>query len=384
MIKISILALHLGYGGVEKSITTLANLLATKKDLEVEIVSIYKLYDKPVFDLSEKIKVKYLLPSSLSPNKEEFVKSLKQLNLIKAIKEGIKSIKILYLRKKEMIKYLKHSNSNIIISTRILLNEIASIYGSDEALKIGWEHNHHHNNNKYITDVIRSTKNLDYLVLVSKDLKRFYQRKLVNNKVKCVYIPNTIEEMPKVKNNLTKKRFISVGRLAKEKGFLDLLEIFKEIHLKDQEWTLDIIGDGKERKSLENYIEKNKLSSWVTLHGYQDSNYIHKMLNQSSLYIMTSYTESFGIVLLEAMSHGIPCIAFDSAEGAREIITSGRDGYLIRNRNKNAMIKKIRDLMKDEEKRKELGKAAREKIKVYSKDKVLEQWLKIIKKKGSE
>ena len=49
MKKISIIALHLGYGGIEKSISTLANLLATTADIEVEIASVYELYDKPVF-----------------------------------------------------------------------------------------------------------------------------------------------------------------------------------------------------------------------------------------------------------------------------------------------------------------------------------------------
>ena len=149
---------------------------------------------------------------------------------------------------------------------------------------------------------------------------------------------------------------------------------------KNPDWVLDIIGDGKEREVLDAYIKNNNLTDKVTLHGFQDSDYINNIMHKSSIYVMTSYTESFGIVLLEAMSNGLPCLAFDSAEGAKEIITSGRDGYLIRHRNNKMMINKINDLINDQEKRKELGSAGRRKIKNYSKDKVLEQWLKIINK----
>ena len=96
---------------------------------------------------------------------------------------------------------------------------------------------------------------------------------------------------------------------------------------------------------------------------------------------MTSHTESFGIVLLEAMSHGIPCIAYSSAEGAREIISSGKNGYLIKNRNYKAMIKKIEDLMKKEDIRKEIGTNARKSIKPYTKEVVQEDWYQLLEKK---
>ena len=71
--KVTILALHLGYGGVEKSISSLSNILIDKYD--VEIISVYKLYDKPAFYIDDRIKIKYLLESELSPNKKEFNKS---------------------------------------------------------------------------------------------------------------------------------------------------------------------------------------------------------------------------------------------------------------------------------------------------------------------
>ncbi len=380
MKKVSIIALHLGYGGIEKSISTLANLLVANSDIEVEIASVYELYDKPVFPLDERIKVKYLLEKGVKSNEKEWREALHGLRPIKFIKESFKSFKILHLRRKEVINYIKETDSDAIISTRTIFNELVGLYAKENVLKIGWEHNHHHNDMKYATEVVTSAKNLDYFILVSKDLQKFYRRKLLEYKVKCVYIPNTLENIPKTKSPLTAKRIVSVGRLSKEKGYLSLLEIYKEVRKKHPDWVLDIIGDGKEKETLEKYIKENDLTSSVTLHGFQDSDYINNIMHKASIYVMTSYTESFGIVLLEAMSNGLPCLAFDSAEGAKEIITSGRDGYLIRHRNNKMMVSKINDLIKDPEKRKELGSAGRSKVKEYSKDKVIEQWLKIINK----
>ena len=101
------------------------------------------------------------------------------------------------------------------------------------------------------------------------------------------------------------------------------------------------------------------------------------MLNKSALYVMASYTESFGIVLIEAMSHGVPCIAFDSAEGAKELINSGENGYLILNRNFESMRKKIEDLMNDYDKRKEIGKESRKFSKQFTGDIVVKKWIEL-------
>lgn len=379
--KIAILSLHLGYGGVEKAITSLANSLAKTNKYEIEIVSIYKLYEKPVFDINENIRVTYLLPSRLNPNRKEWKEALHNLKLIKLGKESLKSLKILYKRRKEMIDYIKNTKADVIISTRVFLNELLSEYGRDETLKIGWEHNHHHNDMKYATDVIRSVKNLDYFVLVSKDLKKFYKKKLANSKCHTIYIPNALENIPKTKSPLTSEHLISVGRLSPEKGYLDLLKIYLDLKNKKCKWHLDIVGDGSERRKLEKFIKDNNLEADVTLHGFKNSKEIEKLMHKASIYVMTSYTESFGIVLLEAMSNGLPCIAFDSAEGAKEVITSGRDGYLIKHRNFNAMEKKILDLTKDINIRKELGKNGRRKVKEYLSDNICTYWEKIIERK---
>ncbi len=396
MKKIAILALHLGYGGVEKSITALANILCEK--YQVEIICIYKLYDKPAFTIDDRVKVTYLIDSNLPVRVASyktllfhghFIKLTKKLTkdyfsklkFFSFIKDAVAGVFMYPKRFSVMKKAINKSDADIMVSTRTFLNDWLSVYGNQDMIKIGWEHNHHHNNEKYVIDVVRSCKNLDYFVLVSKDLTKYYSKKLRKYKCECIYIPNMLDNIPKRLAPLDENRIISVGRLSQEKGYMDLLKIFNQLSKKHKNWHLDIIGDGPERDKLEEYIKTKELQEKVTLHGFRDKDYIDKMLHQASLYVMTSYTESFGIVLLEAMSHGIPCVAFSSAEGAKEIISSGKNGYLIKNRNATAMIKKIEDLMKKDDIRKQMGKDARKSIKQYTKEVVKEDWYNLLEKK---
>ena len=118
--------------------------------------------------------------------------------------------------------------------------------------------------------------------------------------------------------DLKKKNIISVGRLSKEKGFADLIEIFSNIESED--WTLTIVGDGDEKENLEALIKDNNLEGKVILTGFLNKEELYKLYENSSLYVMTSFEESFGLVLVEASSFGLSLIAFDSAIGAKEII----------------------------------------------------------------
>lgn len=380
MKKVSILALHLGYGGIEKCIASLANNLCDR--YQVEIAVCYKLLDKPAFEIDERVKIKYLNKKDIIPNKEKVKQALKDKKFVTFFKEGFFSLKVLYLRRNNMVNYIKNCKCDFIISTRDIFNYWLCDYAKEKVIKIGWEHNHFHDNYKYASNITNSAKMLDYLVLVSSDLQKFYNNELRKSKCICVYIPNSIDKIPNEVASLDKKRFVSVGRLSPEKGFLDLLKIYSKILEIHPDWTLDIIGDGVERPNLENYIEKHNLKDKVTLHGFQGKDYIDKVLHESSIYLMTSHTESFGIVLIEAMSHGVPCVAFDSAEGAREIIQSGNNGYLVKNRNFDAYVLKVKSLIEKKEERKRIGKLARESVKKYTGEKVTSEWISLLEESG--
>ena len=376
MKKITILCLHLGYGGIEKAITSLANMLIN--DYEVEIISTYQLQEKPAFYIDERITIQYLLKKG--PNKNIFMQKLKKGKIIQTFIEGLQSIKILYLKRKKMIEAIKNCHSNIIISTRDIHNKWLGKYGNITSTKIAWEHNHPHGNNHYSKKIIRSVKHVDYLVLVSKALKKYYSE-LVTPKCQCIYIPNCIEQIPNEVSQLSNKNLISVGRLEKEKGFLDLITVIKKITTKEPNIHLDLIGNGSLKDKIEEAIAKQNLQNHITLHGYLEPSKIEPLRQQSSLYVMTSYTESFGIVLLEAMASGLPCIAFDSAEGAQELIIDNHNGYLIPKRDIENMSQKIIELLNHPELRKTLGKNSRKKALNYTAEKVKAEWRKLINEK---
>ena len=274
MKKVTILALHLGYGGIERAITDLANSLV--ENYSVEIVSTYKVYDEPVNRLDRRIKVKYL--TLLKPNKKEFKIALKKFRLISAFKEGIKSIKILKLKKELMIEFIKQCDSDVIISTRDIHNEWLGEYAREGVLKIGWEHNHHHGNEKYAKKIIESCKNLDYFVLVSKDLANYYKERV---NPKCVYIPNLVSKAD-VTSDLKSPNLVSVGRLSKEKGFIDLIDVFALVHMMYPEWKLNLIGDGEEKDKIISKIHKYGLEDSVIMHGFLDKDKVGKIVTEGS------------------------------------------------------------------------------------------------------
>lgn len=376
--KVTILALHLGYGGIEKSIVALANLLVD--EYEVEIISSYQLFDKPAFDIDPRVEVCYLI-TKFKPNREAWKTSLKHLRPISFIKESFNSVMTLALRRSTMIRAIEESHSDIIISTRDLFNTWLGNYGKKSCYKIGWEHNHYHGDMSYADKVTKSAKNLDALVLVSDSLRKFYKKQLANTKCKCFYVPNILDTVPERLSRLNEKRLISVGRLSREKAYEDLLDVFQLIHKKEPSWRLDIIGDGAQKNLLGDRIFAEGWTDCVKLHGFQDKTYINNLLSKSSIYLMSSITESFGIVLIEAMSHGLPCVAFDSAEGATELIEDGKNGFLISYRNKEEYAKKVIELIQDKKERTQLGKNGRETSLCFTSDKVKRDWMKVLKRK---
>lgn len=369
--EITILSLHLGYGGIEQYVSSLCKML--EDDYQINIIATYKVVEKPPFPYSDKIKITYLL--DYGPNKIAFKEAIKNKKILKILTEGFKSLKILYLKYYLNIKAIKKITSKYIITTRDFHNKLVGTYAKPDIIKIATEHNYHNNSRKYINKVVTSVKNFDYFVLVSPSLTEFYQ-KLV--KPKCIFIPNIIDDLPKVRTSLSDDVIVSIGRMEWEKGFDDLIDIIALVKKDISNIKLYLMGDGSLKSKLEQKVKDLSLTDNVTFTGFIPKPAMAKYLTKAKLYVMTSHTESFGLVLLEAMSYGIPCIAFDSADGAKELLKDNR-GILINNRNKEQMAKEIIKLLKDKKRLTELSKIAKEYVTNYLPDKVKNKWLNILK-----
>lgn len=380
--KITLLALHLGFGGIEKYITTIANILCDK--YEVEIISTYKTTQKPAFYLSPKVKVTYLI-EGLTPNREQLKEARQKKKIFSILKQVVISMKILYFKNKENKRAIKECKSDIIISTREYHNEMIQKYASKKIIKIATEHNHPNGNEKYANRVVNSCYGFDYLLPISKELVNFYKEKLKKTEVQVIYIPFCIEEPENFKQpTFNDPTYISVGRLSPEKGSLELISLFSKLKKEQSNAKLHIIGDGALMNELKLKVKQEGLEKGVQIHGFLDIKNIYELYAQSSIYLMTSYTESFGFVLLEAMVNGLPCIAFDSAQGANEIIENGFNGYLIKDRDTNEFIRETILLFSDKKKMKSFSINARKKAEEYSFNRTKSDWLNLVKEINSK
>ncbi|MEG0239044.1 MAG: glycosyltransferase family 4 protein [Anaerorhabdus sp.] len=191
------------------------------------------------------------------------------------------------------------------------------------------------------------------------------------------FIPHLVTFKAISRNKLDTKIMLNVGRLTKDKQQDVLLELWAKINDK-KGWRLLIVGDGEEKENLEKLIDKLNLRDTVTLKPAQKN--VENIYKNASAFIITSRTEGFGMVLIEAMSFGIPCISFNCPSGPRDIIIDNENGFLVENKNKVEMINTINKIIDmRQENLITMGETAFNSISSWDNDKIFDQWDKIFK-----
>lgn len=377
MDKVYITSLHLLHGGVEMAITLLANALV-KRGFNVEILCIYNLGD-PAYSIDKKVKITYL--SDVHPNREEFYKAVKEKNVPLMIREGLYSVKVLYLKNKVMADAIKRIDKGVIISTRNEHSVLLSKYGRREVRKVAQLHHDHKFEKRLIRDFKKKYTNIDYFVLLTEKLKDEVKTMMKEDThTKCVVIPNFLSDMSEVLHSERKRQVLAVGRLHSVKGFERLIKIWKRFDAKD-ETVLKIIGDGQEKEALQNLIDKYCLQEKVIMTGELSHEKVMEEMHRSICYVMTSYSEAFPFVLIEAMAGGLPVVAYDVRVGPAAIVQNGESGFLIPDGNEELFIDKLRILCQDDKLREQMSKNAVQRSREFSEDSVMKKWLEILKEK---
>lgn len=190
------------------------------------------------------------------------------------------------------------------------------------------------------------------------------------NKHSCA-ITNVVHLNPTGRiSNLSSKRVIFTSRFSSQKGIPYLLDIWKRVHQRHPDWVLDIYAQGELR---DEYLPKIKQLD-INIQVNDGTPDIFNRYCDSSIFILTSVYEPFGLVLPESMSCGLPVVSFDCDYGPREIISDGIDGYLVPLGNVDLFAERVCQLIESPELRQKMGKAGVLSSQRFSAENVMPYW----------
>lgn len=177
------------------------------------------------------------------------------------------------------------------------------------------------------------------VICVSEEAKRAFIQTIIPEKPPVViYNPIDSQEVERLAlqtegYQVTKKGFtlVSVGRFVSLKGFDRLITVFHRLREEGYEIYLWLVGEGEEEKNLRDLISKHKLEANVVLTGFQKNPY--RLMYEGDLYVMSSRVEGYSLVVVEALTLGIPVMSTRCA-GPVELLEEGKYGLLVDNSEK--------------------------------------------------
>jgi glycosyltransferase involved in cell wall biosynthesis len=197
-----------------------------------------------------------------------------------------------------------------------------------------------------------------------------------------VVMPNPIRSSFDVISDLMSKRVIAAGRLVHQKNFMSLVRAFSVVAAKHMDWSLDIYGEGCQRQMLEQEIERLGLRGVINLCGYTSN--LSLAYSKSSIFALSSIYEGWGMVITEAMACGLPVVSYACPCGPRDIISDGKDGFLVPVNDEKQLADRICYLIEHEDVRLQMGAAAIEKSRQFSLDKIMARWTSLFDSLVSE
>ena len=221
--------------------------------------------------------------------------------------------------------------------------------------------------------MIQQTKKLDQLIVLTKQDEE--KLKISHQNVTQIY--NFAPLAPAEKAPLDQKKIIAVGKLDPQKGFDLLIEACRFIKNWDG-WILEIYGQGPDEEQLRSKISFYELEKHIFLKGVTRK--VEEVYHSASFYVLSSRFEGFPMVLLEAISFGLPIVSFDCATGPNEVIVNDDCGLLVEEGNTKKLGEAMQRMICSHEEREGKSERAFQKSKHFSKAEIMKQWLELFQK----
>ncbi len=359
-----------GGGGVGRVLITKVNYLVDK-GYDVTIITAVKDTEAPFYPLDKRAKVvpfclKYEGHISDKPIWKRFILSLNEM----------------WSYRRQLKNFIKEYKPDIVITTHTLLTLLIPSL-KDRSCKVQELHN-----SKYMYRGLKpinrfSLKNIlmSFYEYRDKFFMSFFdivaslteKDKILRGSPRNMeVIYNPIHFKLEGTSNLENKEVLALGRFTEQKDFSSLLDIWAIVMRSCPDWHLKIVGEGYLETELKRKIVDLRLSSSVILVDEQKD--VEKLYLESSIYVMTSRFEGFGLVLAEAQNFGIPSISYDCPCGPSDVITDGENGFLVKSNDKETFAQRLIELMQDNDLRKKMGLNAKEASKRFEVDTIMPQW----------
>ncbi len=363
-------------GGMQRVLTLKANYLADVLGYDVHII------------LTEEKELPFYYPLSPLVKTTNLDINFDRMHSAGPVKRIFKFFSYQRLYKKRLAKVLHELRPDITVSTlRREINFINDIKdGSRKVGEIHFARDNYRNFNDikvpafvrraaarlWMKQLIGKLRPLDrFVVLSNEDLVKWVEL----DNVVCIHNPSTfhVEAVSDTSSHIV----MALGRYTYQKGFDLLLPAWKKVTKIYPDWMLRIYGDG-DRTAYQAQADSLGLDPRTCqLNGTTTE--VPRLLAESSIFVLSSRYEGFGMVLTEAMACGVPPVSFTCPSGPRDIITDRVDGLLVPNGNIDELARQLCCLIENPAERKQMGQRAQENVRKFYIENIMQKWDQLFK-----
>ncbi|MFH9732773.1 glycosyltransferase family 4 protein [Streptomyces sp. NPDC017260] len=360
-----------GVGGTVRTVFNQANAMV-ERGHDVEIATMLRYHEEPPFPLDSRVQVTALVDNRSGSYVDwDGYEGPEDTSWHGRFPAGISKNVDSRRRISAMIRFLRGLERQIVIGTRPTINLVMAEFTDPSLVRVVQEHaglSTHKGEWRKAIDA--AYVKMDAVVCLTEADRAAYAQAFPH--VRVERIPNALHSLDVPHTDLSRPQVVSAGRLDGNKGIDKLIMAFGQVVQAHPNWTLRVHGDGPEMEALRKAVRAKHLYNHVFLMG--PTRKLDEELAKGSIFAMSSKSEGFGMVLLEAMNCGLPVVSFNCPVGPRELVADGVDGLLVPELDVDALALGIMRLIEDEELRRRLSLAALQKATAYGPAVVTESW----------